>query len=87
MSRKKNYRAPAEAVEEVVEDPTEVVEEVEPVKKTVKVKLNVRKFPKKGDNIVRVLEANETVTVYEEIEEWSRISDTQSEYVMTEFLA
>ena len=48
--------------------------------------LNVRKFPSLNAQIVRTICNGDKVKVYEEVEDWSRISEEQSEYVMTQYL-
>jgi len=73
-------------VEVVIE---EEIKEIEPKIRTVKsdVRLRVRDAMSTDGNILRHLEPDTEVAVYEEENGWSKISKDSEEYVMTDFLA
>lgn len=80
--------APVEPVAEVVAEP--VVEAPKPkLKKGVVVKctkLNVRKAPKADAKILGTLDANTTVTIYDEVGDFYKIGPTE-EYCMKNYIS
>lgn len=79
------------AAKKNIDENVDVVEETKEVVKTATVNsptgLNFRKKPEVGDNIISILDANETVTVKDVKGDWTAIEHNNKKgYVMTKFL-